>query len=87
MAYNAGVKIAAGSDFGYYQHLPLGQNALELEALVASGLSPMDTIVAATKVNAEALGLEREIGTLETGKFADLIILRESAQRYQNTSM
>jgi imidazolonepropionase-like amidohydrolase len=76
LAHGIGVKIAAGSDFGYYRHLPLGQNALELEALVASGLSPMDAIVAATKVNAEALGLEREIGTLENGKYADLIVLK-----------
>ncbi|UCH37818.1 MAG: amidohydrolase family protein [Candidatus Bathyarchaeota archaeon] len=78
LAHSAGVKIAAGSDFGYYQHLPLGDNALELEALVASGLSPMDAIVAATRVSAEALGLEREIGTLENGKYADLLVLNDN---------
>jgi imidazolonepropionase-like amidohydrolase len=76
LAHSAGVKIAAGSDFGYYRYLPLGENALELEALVASGLSPMDAIIAATKVSAEALGLEKEIGTLENGKYADLIVLK-----------
>jgi len=75
-AYQAGVKIAMGTDFVGPAIIPHGENAIELEILVNQvGMTPMEAIVAATKVGSEALGLEKEIGTLEKGKKADLLII------------
>jgi imidazolonepropionase-like amidohydrolase len=72
----AGVKIAAGGDV-YFILMPLhGQNAYELELLVGFGMTPMQAIIAATKNGAECLGLLDKIGTLETGKLADIIIVQ-----------
>lgn len=48
----------------------------EMEFLVEAGLSPMQAIQAATKVGAQYLGQEKELGTVEDGKLADLVILR-----------
>ncbi len=48
----------------------------EMEFLVGAGLSPMQAIQAATKVGAQYLGQEKELGTIEEGKLADLVILR-----------
>jgi imidazolonepropionase-like amidohydrolase len=64
------VKVVAGTDAGGHGHPP---NAGELPLLVAAGLTPMQAIQAATGWAAEAVGLEREIGTAEKGKRADLI--------------
>ena len=47
----------------------------EMEFLVSAGLSPMEAIQAATKVGAQYLGLEKELGTIEEGKLADLVLL------------
>lgn len=69
-ALEAGVKIVAGTDAGGHGHPP---NALELYHLVEAGLSPIQALRAATGLAAECLGLEREIGTVEKGKWADLI--------------
>jgi imidazolonepropionase-like amidohydrolase len=65
-----GVKIAFGTDAGVSKH---GRNADEFELMVKHGMTPAAAIHAAT-VNASALlGLDKEIGTLEPGKQADLI--------------
>jgi imidazolonepropionase-like amidohydrolase len=69
-ALAAGVRVVAGTDAGGHGHPP---NARELPLLVEAGLSPMQAIQAATGWAAEAVGLEREIGTIEKGKRADLI--------------
>jgi len=71
-AAEAGVKIVMGTDSGIDGH---GSNARELTQLTGVGLSPMQAIVAATKTAAECLALEDEIGTLETGKLADVLIV------------
>ena len=71
-ALAAGVKIVAGTDAGGHGHPP---NAAELEHLVAAGLTPLQAIQAATGVAAECLGLEREIGTVEKAKRADLVVV------------
>ena len=71
-ALAAGVKIAAGTDAGGHGH---PSNALELQHLVHAGLTPMQALQAATSRAAECLGLEREIGTVEKGKWADLIVV------------
>jgi len=70
MAYKAGIKIACGTDYR------AGINAQELELFVkVIGMSPMEAIVAATKTSAEAIKRENELGTLEQGKLADMLIV------------
>jgi imidazolonepropionase-like amidohydrolase len=69
----AGVKIAAGSDAGFI--VDHGENAEELVELVRGGLTPMEAIVAATKTAAELLHLNDQVGTLEPGKLADVIVV------------
>lgn len=68
----AGVPIAAGTDAGGHGHPP---NALELQYLVEAGLSPMQSLQAATGWAARCLGLERDLGTLEPGRLADLVVV------------
>ena len=73
-AYEAGVPIAMGSDVG----TPLnyhGENGLEIYWMEQAGMSAMDAIVSATGNAARALGWDSWLGTLETGKVADLIVL------------
>jgi imidazolonepropionase-like amidohydrolase len=67
-----GVKIGAGTDSGGPWH-PHGSIVKEIEALIRAGLTPAEAISAATLTNAEILGLEKQIGSLETGKLADFI--------------
>lgn len=69
-AHKAGVKIAFGTDSGVSDH---GINAREFSLLVGAGLSPTETLIAATTSAAELLGLSDQIGTIEKGKAADLI--------------
>ena len=69
-AFAAGVKVALGTDAGVFPH---GTNGHEFELLVALGMRPMDAILAGTRNAAELLGLEKEIGTVEPGKIADLV--------------
>ncbi|MFI7132172.1 amidohydrolase family protein [Nonomuraea sp. NPDC050153] len=66
-----GAKIALGTDAGVCPH---GQNLRELGHLVELGMSPMDAIVAGTRTASELLGTSHEVGTLEAGKLADLVI-------------
>jgi imidazolonepropionase-like amidohydrolase len=69
-AFKAGVKIAFGTDQGVAPH---GDNAHEFVFMVEAGMPPMAAIKSATSVNAEALGLEKDLGTVEVGKLADLV--------------
>jgi imidazolonepropionase-like amidohydrolase len=71
-ALELGVPIAAGTDAGGHGH---PKNALELKYLVEAGLSPMQALRAATQGAAACLGLEREIGTVEKGRLADLVLV------------
>ena len=70
-AHQAGVAIAMGTDAGVMPH---GTNLRELGLMVNVGLSPMEAIVATTKVAAECLGWQDRIGTLERGKLADVVV-------------
>ncbi len=70
IAYPLGVRIAYGTDAGVSKH---GRNADEFELLVKFGMTPAEAIKAATINAAMLLGLEKEIGTLEVGKSADII--------------
>jgi len=75
-AYKAGVLCGLGTDYLSDPMSPLGANAVELELYVKkAGLSPMETIICATKNNAEILDMIDKIGTLEPGKLADVIIV------------
>jgi imidazolonepropionase-like amidohydrolase len=71
-AMAAGVRIAAGTDAGGHGH---PANALELACLVRAGMPPLQALRAATGWAAECLGLERDLGTLEAGKLADLVVV------------
>ncbi|MCY3835699.1 MAG: amidohydrolase family protein [Anaerolineaceae bacterium] len=71
LAHEAGVKIAMGTDCVVVPH---GQNLRELGLMCEAGLSPMESIVASTKTAAECLGWQADIGTLEAGKLADVVI-------------
>jgi imidazolonepropionase-like amidohydrolase len=74
--YRAGLTIASATDFCGSPLLKMGTNAMELELLVKHcGFKPMDTIVAATQNGAKACGLDNEIGTVEKGKLADIIVV------------
>lgn len=73
-AHKIGVKIAAGSD-PYMPYVRHGELGYELEQLVKAGLTPMEAIVAATKIGAEVLDMAEEIGTVEEGKLADLVVV------------
>jgi len=70
-AHRAGVRIAFGTDAAVFPH---GENLRELELMTRAGMTPMEAIVSATKTASECLGWDERIGTLEVGKFADLVI-------------
>ena len=69
-AMQKGVKIAFGTDVGAYEH---GTSARELKRMVDYGMSPLDVIRTATVRGAELLRMEKLIGTVEPGKYADVI--------------
>lgn len=71
-AVAAGVKIAMGTDSGVGPH---GENAEELALMVAHGMTPMQAIVASTSSGAALLGLAGDLGTVEAGKLADLVLV------------
>jgi len=71
----AGVTIALGTDAGNPLTLHGPAVYAELEAMQAAGLTPMEVLMAATGGAARALGREAELGTIEAGKLADLVIL------------
>ena len=69
-AFREGVKVAFGTDAAVYPH---GLNAHEFAVMVKLGLTPLAAIQAATVNAADLLGWSDQIGTLEPGKYADLI--------------
>jgi imidazolonepropionase-like amidohydrolase len=71
----AGVPIITGTGAGSVLDFPGPSEHLELKLLVENGLTPMEAIVAATRNAAIALGKDKEIGTIEKGKFADFLVL------------
>jgi imidazolonepropionase-like amidohydrolase len=71
--HQAGIKIAMGTDMG--PEPEMGSNARELELYVNLGMTPMEAIVTATKTAAEAIWLGKDLGTLEAGKFADVLVV------------
>jgi imidazolonepropionase-like amidohydrolase len=75
LAREAGVLVAAGTDAGTPFNLH-GENLSEIKLLVDyGGFSPMQAIEAGTRISARVLGLDNELGTIEEGKIADLIMV------------
>ena len=74
MAREAGVIVAAGTDAGtpFNEH---GQNAGEMIFLMQQGYSPADALRAGTSMAAKVLGVEKDFGTVEEGKLADLVVV------------
>ena len=77
--HDAGVPIVVGTDTpgtDYYQYNFHGPTTLREIALVAAaGLSPEEALAAATRIPAEMVGLSDELGTIEIGKKADMVVL------------
>jgi imidazolonepropionase-like amidohydrolase len=74
-ARDAGVEIVNGSDAGFGGVTHGYGGACEIAELVNAGLSPMHAIVAATRTAARCLDMESQVGTIEPGKFADLVLV------------
>jgi imidazolonepropionase-like amidohydrolase len=73
---DGGVRIAIGTDAGAGPDYPPGwPTHREMETYVALGMTPQQVLTAATKSGAEALRLDKDMGTLEAGKLANLIVL------------
>jgi imidazolonepropionase-like amidohydrolase len=71
-AIAAGVKVAMGTDSGVTPH---GRNLGELPLMVERGMTPTGALVATTRTAAELLGVDDELGTLEVGKRADIVVV------------
>ncbi|MGC9009940.1 MAG: amidohydrolase family protein [Sulfolobales archaeon] len=74
-AYRLGVKLATGTDFvgGPFR---MGDNALEIKLFVEKlGMTPREALLSATKIAAEAVGMENKTGVIEKGRLADLIVV------------
>jgi imidazolonepropionase-like amidohydrolase len=69
--HRAGIPIVAGTD----QTVPGHSLHRELELYVRAGFTPMEALQAATLVPARVMGMEREVGTVQPGKAADLVLL------------
>ena len=72
LAAEAGVKVAMGTDCPVSPH---GTNLNELGHMAANGFTPTQALVAATSSAAELMGLQDELGTIEPGKRADLVVV------------
>lgn len=70
LALQKGVTICFGGDVGVYAH---GDNAREMEAMVAYGMKPIEVLKSATSVNADVFGYGDKIGRIKKGLFADLV--------------
>ena len=75
---NRGGKVVVGSDTGYIYSLYGFGYIQELELLQEAGFHPLEVIRAATKIGAQVLGQDSELGTVQVGKKADLIIVDEN---------
>jgi imidazolonepropionase-like amidohydrolase len=72
-ATKAGVKMIFGTDAGVYPH---GTNAKQFAVMVKWGMSPLQAIQAATTTAAEALGRQGDVGTIQPGRYGDLIAVK-----------
>ncbi len=72
-AHNYGIKMAFGSDSGVYPH---GRNAEQFNLMVQAGMKEIDAIRSATINAAELIGIEKQTGTIEAGKWADIVAVK-----------
>jgi imidazolonepropionase-like amidohydrolase len=79
-AHQSGIAVAMGTDAGtpFNYH---GENAQELERMVAFGMTPMEAIVASTATAAQLIGIQDSVGTATKGMEADLVILNGNPLR------
>jgi len=73
IALDAGVTIGMGGDVGVYPH---GENVYEMELLNEYGMKPLNILKTATTINARALHMENEIGSIKSGLKADIVIVK-----------
>lgn len=78
---DAGGKLAFGNDYTLvpqngFDHFDLGMPIYEVGLLSEAGLTPMEIIVSATKNSAHVCGLDKDLGTLEAGKLADVLVVK-----------
>jgi len=74
-AFSAGIPIVMGSDTGFFGVLLAVATPLEMELMVEGGLKPIDALRAATINAARMIGRDKELGSVDAGKMADLLIL------------
>jgi imidazolonepropionase-like amidohydrolase len=72
IALQVGVTIGMGGDVGVFHH---GENVYEMELMVEYGMKPLDVLRSATTINARALHMESEIGSIKPQHLADLVIV------------
>ena len=80
-ALREGIQIAMGTDAGTPFNFH-GENAQELERMVAFGMSPMQAILASTSAAARLIGIQDQVGTVEKGKLADLLLFKGNPLRH-----
>jgi len=80
-AHRSGILLAMGTDAGtpFNYH---GDNAQELDRMVALGMTPMEAIVASTAAGARLIGIQKSVGTLARGMQADLVVLDGNPLRH-----
>ncbi len=83
-AYKKGVKIAFGTDAGVFRH---GKNAYEFLYMVEAGMPPMAAIKSATINSAELLGIADKVGTIEPGKWADIVAVDDNPLDHMKTML
>jgi imidazolonepropionase-like amidohydrolase len=85
--FDAGIPVAMGTDSGAMPLRAQGfSEHLELQLMTESGLTPLQAITVATKNSAKALKIDKDFGTIETGKMADFIILNsDPSKNIKNT--
>jgi imidazolonepropionase-like amidohydrolase len=79
-ALRDGIQIAMGTDAGTPFNFH-GENAQEIERMVALGMSPMQAILASTSAAAQLIGIQDQVGTVEKGKLADLLLFKGNPLR------
>jgi len=83
-AFKRGVKIAFGTDAGVFQH---GKNALEFQYMTEVGMKPMEAIKSSTVNGAKLLGIYDKVGSIEAGKWADIIAVEDDPIKNISTLM
>ena len=69
------MKIAFGTDAGVYPH---GENGREFGYMVEGGMPAIEALLSAMQINADILGLGDKVGSIETGKLADIVAVSEN---------